>query len=462
MNRKIKKIITLSIAISSFSTVIPTINFMTAKAYASTSDTQLNSIYLSDGSINFSSSTYSYTVKVDSYVKEISISAKPENTDSTVEIDGTIVGKSDHYRQAVSLEKGENTIKIKVKDADDHTKTYILTVNRGTSSSKYDNVYLKSIALSDGDIDFDKNDTSYNVKVNSSVDRIDITAKPEYSGDIVRINGSKANSDDNYRKTVNLDKGKNEIDIDVYDCDSEETRTYKLNITRGNAADDQSDIYLDSLSVDGSSISLSDDKTIYDVNVNEEVNEVDIKAEPPEYYYNVTINGSKVDQNNKYKKTIDLNKGKNEIKIKLEENNNTRIYTLNITRGTITTSSKVNQWVEANGQMQYNDASGNPLKNAWLLDKNVAKYYYLDYNGYKVTGWKYDNSHWYLLDQTGVMQTGWQYTNGAWYYFDGNGAMRTGWLIDGGKYYYFNSNGSMAYNTNINGYTLGSDGAWNR
>lgn len=40
--------------------------------------------------------------------------------------------------------------------------------------------------------------------------------------------------------------------------------------------------------------------------------------------------------------------------------------------------------------------------------------------------------------------------------------MATGWLNDRGTWYYLHSNGAMAANTTINGYKLGSNGAWIR
>lgn len=58
--------------------------------------------------------------------------------------------------------------------------------------------------------------------------------------------------------------------------------------------------------------------------------------------------------------------------------------------------------------------------------------------------------------------TGWQNINGEWYYFDNTGHIKTGWLDDNEKYYYLNQNGVMAFNTSINGYYLGADGAWTK
>jgi lactocepin len=39
--------------------------------------------------------------------------------------------------------------------------------------------------------------------------------------------------------------------------------------------------------------------------------------------------------------------------------------------------------------------------------------------------------------------------------------MNTGWKLINGKWYYLNpKSGKMAYSTTIDGYKLGSDGAW--
>lgn len=40
--------------------------------------------------------------------------------------------------------------------------------------------------------------------------------------------------------------------------------------------------------------------------------------------------------------------------------------------------------------------------------------------------------------------------------------MSTGWVQDGNTWYYCNADGSMESNTTIDGYTLGSNGAWIR
>lgn len=57
--------------------------------------------------------------------------------------------------------------------------------------------------------------------------------------------------------------------------------------------------------------------------------------------------------------------------------------------------------------------------------------------------------------------TGWRQINGSWYYFYPDGYARKGWLKDSnGKWYFLYGDGSMAKDTTIEGYQLGSDGAW--
>lgn len=71
---------------------------------------------------------------------------------------------------------------------------------------------------------------------------------------------------------------------------------------------------------------------------------------------------------------------------------------------------------------------------------------------------KTKDGKWILIKQ-GSPATGWQSVRGKWYYMDADGVMQTGWINDGTTWYYLNSDGSMAYNTYVDGYYLGEDGA---
>lgn len=97
------------------------------------------------------------------------------------------------------------------------------------------------------------------------------------------------------------------------------------------------------------------------------------------------------------------------------------------------------------------------LNNGWINTNRGWNYYE---NGSIKTGWLNDGGSFYYLKGDGSMATGWINANNTWYYMNESGSMKTGWLNDNGVWYYLNENGAMVSNTTINGYYLGTDGAW--
>ena len=63
------------------------------------------------------------------------------------------------------------------------------------------------------------------------MDSVPIKAVPEDSYYTVTIDGSDVDDSDNYKKTVYLDKGENDIKVEIQD-DSNDDRVYTLKITR--------------------------------------------------------------------------------------------------------------------------------------------------------------------------------------------------------------------------------------
>lgn len=102
---------------------------------------------------------------------------------------------------------------------------------------------------------------------------------------------------------------------------------------------------------------------------------------------------------------------------------------------------KSSQWVKDALGWQYNGSDGTPVKNAWLLDNQTGKYYYVQANGYMITGWKDIDGDWYYFDNSGIMQTGWiQSSDGNWYYLYSSGKMAKDTTVDG---YTLSYNGQM-------------------
>ena len=118
------------------------------------------------------------------------------------------------------------------------------------------------------------------------------------------------------------------------------------------------------------------------------------------------------------------------------------------------------KWVNPFGNWYLLNTDGSMSHSGWVCP--FGNWYYLNSNGNIMTGWQYINGSWYYMNSEGTMQTGWQYVNGSWYYLQSNGAMKTGWLNDNGTWYFLNSSGAMLSNTTVNGYKLGSNGAWIR
>ena len=136
--------------------------------------------------------------------------------------------------------------------------------------------------------------------------------------------------------------------------------------------------------------------------------------------------------------------------------------------------SNVNWQRDAKGWWIQNPDGTYP-KAQWLLLNN--RWYYFNQEGYMLTGWLLYNNAWYYFEEKeggeqGKMSVGWKEIRDFWYYFSEevgaeNGKMRTGWQEVKGKWYYLNpqvgaENGKMLFNTKVDGYTLGADGAWQK
>lgn len=388
MNKNIKRIIALALVFGTFSTVAPVTNFnlLISKAYAAEDNTYdtLDSLkLLTSGGSNIR--LYS-----------------DDGYDRSDKVNSDEVTDGEKYYARTS----SKTINI---DTDGPSTRYI-KVFKGTSSS------TRGRSVSD-----------------------DITLSSGTNTLVVRVYSSKPDTDIRYDDDSDV---VSEYTIKVKYTGADESTATE------DSAEDYDEVYLDKLSVDYENITLSQSKVLYTYNVANNIDKVTIKAVPEDDDYTVRVNDSKVYEDENYKTKVSLKTGVNQIKIEVEDedNNDYRIYTLNITRenaaNTTPTANNFNQWVKENGVWKYYDSLGNLLKDSLFYDRNYGKSYY--------------------LQSDGSMLVGWLNLNGKWYYFGQDGAMLSGWIINNGKYYYLYSDGSMAANTKIGLYKLGPDGAWIR
>jgi len=509
MNKSIKRVVAIVLAIGTFAILEPVkySNIMSTKAYATSSDIYLKGISVTDGDpITLNSASKTYTTNVPNIDTDVVIRVTTNEDSDNVKIDGNSLETQSNtkYKMTVSLDKGVNTFDIVVTDKDGNKeREYTLKIDRGgKQSTDSDSVFLDNINVDFGDLQFSKDTTSYDLNVDENVAELRVQADPEDNNYIVRIDGIKVDDSDKFRRIIKLSKGQNEIPIDVEDDqDDTNTKTYTLNVYRGvdpsknnnttttnvNFDTAQDPIYLDDIVLDDGDVKFTPNFnkkiTSYSADVKESSEDIIVKG-VPEYDSNIVkINGITAPADDKYRKRISLAKGKNVIQIQVntdcdntDKDYDKRVYTLTLYRGTSegssatattnsaqgaavvatntndaqnTTSSntnsstgKPNQWININGKWQYNDSTGNTIKNNWYSDKNYGKTYYLQADGTMATGWLYNNGSWYYLDLSGAMQIGWKQIGPAWYYLY--------------------SSGVMATNTTIEGYKLGVDGAWTR
>lgn len=64
------------------------------------------------------------------------------------------------------------------------------------------------------------------------------------------------------------------------------------------------------------------------------------------------------------------------------------------------------------------------------------------------------------MAETETISQDWAKVDNNWYMVDKNGDPQTGWVKTDGSWYYLNQDDSMAHDTTVDGYTLGSNGAW--
>ncbi|RII36666.1 N-acetylmuramoyl-L-alanine amidase family protein [Clostridium chromiireducens] len=374
--------------------------------------------------------------------------------------------------------------------------TYLLADRGELKSLEVQSTEGKSLDICD-DYDGYKKDLTdektYYVTLDSNIDGVRIVAQSAGDGYVTKIfeSDNKYATPHNIGENISVREGSSTLyirtftseeafkravkDEEVTDCE----KTYKININKAST-NEEDKIYIDKLTVDSDysqiPIGYNKDILLYNINVDKNVDEITIKAEPEDEDYTVKIDSLKTGEDRNYERTVQLKLGQNQIKVNItDDGDKTRTYTLNINRGSTLNSSKntldssikndansikINQWVKVNDRWQYNDSVGIPLKNVWFYDKNSGKNYYLQADSNMATGWLLNNGNWYYLDQSGARQSGWYLINNQWYYFDTQGVMKTGWIRDmDGKYYYLQENGVMARDSMINGYKLGVDGA---
>lgn len=108
---------------------------------------------------------------------------------------------------------------------------------------------------------------------------------------------------------------------------------------------------------------------------------------------------------------------------------------------TVLKSGPRDQWIYQDGNWKYRSGSGTFYTNCWKLVNR--QWYYLDSDGFMLTGLQKINGELFFFNSSGEMQVGWVWSNNSWYYMRHWGAAATNWYKVNGKWYLFDSNGKM-------------------
>ena len=208
----------------------------------------------------------------------------------TIKLSGQITG-SDLKKQTVS-----KSINITVNEKKETNNTENNNSNNNSNTTKSSNANLKTLGVTPKQYDFsgfNKNKTKYSVTVPANVDSLKVIAKTEDSKASLKITGNSG-----------FDVGSdNNIKIVVTAEDKKTTKTYEINVTKlaeeeekpGNVIEEDEDLYLTSLEIDGIELTPEFSKDIYSYSTNlndENLTSVKVKAKANIEKANIEITGN--------------------------------------------------------------------------------------------------------------------------------------------------------------------------
>lgn len=273
------------------------------------SDATLKSI-LADNNVipGFTPGNTSYTMNVSNSVTAMNFTAVPSAEGTTYSVSG-----------ASNWKVGVNVVKVTATAKDGTKKVYSINVVRAASANKADeekkkssNNYLKSLTSHDGVLtpEFNKETTTYSVKVPKDVTKLSLTALAEDEKAKVEISGNSG-----------FEVGKvHSVTVTVTAEDGSQ-RIYTINVTR---MDQEAKTDLEDLEVDGYTLKPAFNKDVdkYSIVVPYDTKEIDVTAIPADKDSRVEIIGNK-----------DLEVGNNAVLVKVTDKNGfTHVYEINVRR----------------------------------------------------------------------------------------------------------------------------------
>lgn len=230
----------------------------------------LEGINVSKGTLTptFSRAVTDYTVNVDKDVEEITVTGVKASNSQTVT--GNVTNKKLNY--------GSNKINIIVTSQTGAKQTYTINVIRENNQNS--NIYLSSLSLSSGNIEFDKNTFEYETTVLYEVENIEVLATPEEETSKVTVEGNE-----------NLKVGDNYINVKVT-SESGESKSYIIKVNRlqeGETLGDNPNIK--NITIEGYDLEFDPEKTDYKLVIKKETSlNIDVTMEDENATYEIEGN----------------------------------------------------------------------------------------------------------------------------------------------------------------------------
>lgn len=196
-------------------------------------DANLKSLSITDYNLDktFNMNTTSYNIGTIPYrLEKLTIKAAVNYSGATIEYYVDSVKQNSNV-VSIPVKEGNKVITVKVTAEDGTIKNYSVSYNKKAST----NAYLSNISVSKGTLAFNKNKTTYNVKLDNDVNTIDLTATTEDSGALMSINGKNYTSPHTITiSPINL--GNTEITI-VVTAENGNVLTYKVVLEKETTLD---------------------------------------------------------------------------------------------------------------------------------------------------------------------------------------------------------------------------------
>ena len=301
----------------------------------SESSSRLVSLSVSEGELSpsFSPTINQYTVEVVDETESISISATAEDSDASIQINGSVTS-SGVLSEPIQLATGSNAIAIVTTAENGDSNQVNITVVRAEPLSSSDNADLTALLVSTGDLQptFTPLTTSYNVSVNNETEILTVTPTSEDTNAITRVNGTLVTSGSE-SQAIDLIIGANVINVLVTAEDGETEKNYIISVSRAVAVSDNAALSLLTASAGELLPEFSQSILDYSMSVTNDVASTNVTATSDDQNATITVNGASVDSATA-SGLIDLAVGETiiEIVVLAADTINSNTYTLTITR----------------------------------------------------------------------------------------------------------------------------------